>query len=405
MSASITKPIFVIVCLLAATTTAYNLPKRKAGLSAPFKGSSVLDEVPLVDGHNDLPMNIYDVVNNHLDLVDLRKNLSQDPVWREVETSQTDIPRLRAGKVGGQFWVAYTNCRGLDKDAAEKTFDQIDVIKRMINKYSDVFQYTTTSAGIWDAFEQGKIASLIAVEGGHSMDNRLGILRMFYEMGVRYMTLTHTCNLPWADASPIDEEPLATKHNLTNWGRKVVTEMNRLGMMVDISHVSKGVMIDVMKVTRAPVIFSHSNAWTVRQHHRNVHDEVLLELKRNHGIIMVSFYPNFLGGDSISKIIEHLNYIRNLIGTDNVGIGSGMHFNFFFKEIFFKSFPRHISHLEYQHEYGPRNIYRTFSCLYLQTLMESILYPRIYLMSASSRISSTVWQNRDTDTSHGRPMS
>lgn len=315
--------LLVTSAIINAAAVTRNRPKVNSIQNLrQFKGSSVLDEVPLVDGHNDLPMNIYSVVNNHLDKVDLRKNLSEDAVWRQVETSQTDIPRLRAGKVGGQFWVAYTPCRGLDKDAAELTFDQIDVIKRMINKYSDVFQYTTSSTGIWDAFEKGKIASLIAVEGGHSMDNRLGVLRLFYEMGVRYMTLTHTCNLPWVYASPIDDQ-VATKYNLTDWGRKVVTEMNRLGMMVDISHVSKGVMLDVLNTTQAPVIFSHSNSWTIHKHHRNVQDDVLLELKKKHGIIMVNFYPYFLGGASMSKVIEHLNYIRRLIGTDHIGIGGG----------------------------------------------------------------------------------
>lgn len=264
------------ICFLASVaSTAIIYSKAKPGV-VPFKGSSILKEVPLIDGHNDLAFNLYMVINNHLDLVDLRQNLSTDAVWSRVDQSQTDIFRQRVGQVGGQFWVAYTSCNGTDKDAAELTIDQIDVIKRMIKKYSDVYEYATTSAGIWDAFKRGKIASLIAVEGGHSMDNRLGVLRLFYELGVRYMTLTHTCNLPWADASPIDEQPLVTKHNLTDWGKKVVLEMNRLGMMVDISHVSHGVMLDALKTSKAPVIFSHSNSWTVHNHHRNAKDDALL---------------------------------------------------------------------------------------------------------------------------------
>ena len=132
--------------------------------------------------------------------------------------------------------------------------------------------------GIVDAFNRGKIASLIAVEGGHSIDNRLSVLRLFYDLGVRYMTLTHTCNLPWADGSPIDINTTAVKRNLTEWGKKVILEMNRLGMMVDLSHVSNGVMHAALEVTRAPVIFSHSSSYSVYPHHRNVQDEVLLKV-------------------------------------------------------------------------------------------------------------------------------
>lgn len=240
-----------------------------------FKGSSVLDEVPLIDGHNDWPYNLYRVEHNQLQNVNLSTDLRQHPTWGKLPNSQTDIPRLRQGKVGGQFWVAFVGCDSLDKDAVELTMDQIDVIHRMIDMYSDDLQYTTTSAGIWDAYEKGKIASMIAVEGGHSIDNRLGVLRLYYDMGVRYMTLTHSCTLPWADASPVDADPTSAKYGLTEWGKKVVQEMNRVGMMVDISHVSKGVMLDAIKVSQAPVIFSHSSAWTVFNHHRNVQDDVL----------------------------------------------------------------------------------------------------------------------------------
>lgn len=289
----------------------------------PFKGSSVLDEVPLVDGHNDWPYNIYRLEHNQLQNVDLNSDLTQHPTWSKLDSSHTDIPRLRRGKVGGQFWVAFVSCNSLDKDAVELTMDQIDVIRRMIDMYSDHLQFTTTSAGIWDAYEKGKIASLIAVEGGHSIDNRLGVLRLYYDMGVRYLTLTHSCTLPWADASPIDDDPQKPKHSLTEWGKKVVFEMNRLGMMVDISHVSKDVMLDAMKVSKAPVIFSHSSAYKIKNHHRNVQDDVLVELKKNHGIIMVNFYPDFIGGNTMDKVIEHLNHIRDVIGTDNIGIGAG----------------------------------------------------------------------------------
>lgn len=184
-------------------------------------GSYVLDEVPLIDGHNDLPYNLYRIEHNQLNNIDLTKNISEHEIWSKVNNpaSFTDIPRLRAGKVGAQFWVAYVSCRSQDKDAVALTLDQIDVIKRMVNKYSRDMELVTTAEGIWQSFNQRKIASLIAVEGGHSIDNRLGALRLFYDLGVRYMTLTHTCTLPWADASPVDNNDTITKHGLSDWGK------------------------------------------------------------------------------------------------------------------------------------------------------------------------------------------
>lgn len=308
----------ITLVFLSFITLSVSIP-----FNTTFKGSSILDEVPLIDGHNDWPYNLYRMEHNQLQNIDLNSDLTQHPTWGKLSSSQTDIPRLRRGKVGGQFWVAYVSCGSLDKDAVELTMDQIDVVRRMFKIYSDHLQFTTTSAGIWDAYEKGRIASLIAVEGGHSIDNRLGVLRLYYDMGVRYMTLTHSCTLPWADASPVDDNTQVTKHNLTDWGKQVVLEMNRLGMMVDISHVSKGVMLDAIKTSKAPVIFSHSSAWAVKQHHRNVQDDVLEELRKNNGIIMVNFYPAFIGGNTMDKVIEHLNHIRSVIGTDNIGIGAG----------------------------------------------------------------------------------
>uniref|UniRef100_A0A336MUI8 Dipeptidase n=1 Tax=Culicoides sonorensis TaxID=179676 RepID=A0A336MUI8_CULSO len=312
----------IILIAVIALAIAIPISVSSVGESLPFVGSSVLDEVPLVDGHNDLPYNIYRLEHDRLKNFNLDSDLKKHPKWGNISSSHTDLPRLRKGKVGGQFWVAYVGCDSLDKDAVELTLDQIDVIKRLIKAYPNDLQYADSAEGIWNAFENKKIASLICVEGGHSMDNRLGVLRLYYELGVRYMTLTHSCTLPWADASPVDSSSLTTKHNLTEWGRKVVLEMNRLGMMVDISHVSKGVMLDAIHTSRSPVIFSHSSSWSVYNHHRNVQDDVLFELKKNNGIIMINFYPGFLGNNTIDKAIEHLNYIKNLIGTDNIGIGA-----------------------------------------------------------------------------------
>lgn len=250
---------------------------------------------------------------------DFDSDLNLSPLW---EGGHTDLPKMRAGKVGAQFWSAYVDCTTTQyKDAVETTLEQIDVIKRLTDKYPNDMTFVTTAAGIMEAFEDKKFGSLIGVEGGHSIDNRLAVLRMFYDLGVRYMTLTHSCNQPWADASPIDntEDP---KLDITEWGQEVVLEMNRIGMMIDLSHVSHGVMKKVLEITRAPVIFSHSSAHAITEHHRNVQDDILQLLKINNGIIMVNFYTGFVGGNTIDHVIAHLNYIRRLIGIDHVGIGA-----------------------------------------------------------------------------------
>lgn len=205
--------------------------------------------------------------------------------------------------MGAQFWVAYVSCTTQYKDSVERTLEQIDVIKRMVAKYPQYMKYVTSADGIMEAFEEKKIGSLIAVEGGHSMDSRLAMLRIFYELGVRYMTLTHSCNTPWADASPVDANSTAVLKNVTEWGKNVIWEMNRLGMLIDISHVSHGVMVDVLRESRAPVIFSHSSSHQVFPHHRNVQDDVLKSLIENNGIIMVNFYTEFIGGSTIDYVI------------------------------------------------------------------------------------------------------
>lgn len=219
---------------------------------SPFFGRTILDEVPLIDGHNDLPWNLYSMERNRINKFELDSDLKKDPKWGVSTSSHTDIPRLLEGKVGAQFWVAYVGCNTQYKDAVERTLEQIDVIKRMVAKYPKYMKYVTSADGIMEAFGEKRIGSLIAVEGGHSMDNRLAMLRIFYELGVRYMTLTHSCNTPWADASPVDANENAVLRNVTEWGKNVIWEMNRLGMLVDISHVSHGVMGDVLEHSKAP---------------------------------------------------------------------------------------------------------------------------------------------------------
>ena len=164
----------------------------------PFKGSDVLDEVPLIDGHNDLPYNLYNLEKNQLENFNFDSDLRLNPRW-QIRSSFTDLPRIRKGKLGGQFWVAYVSCSRNYKDAVERTMEQIDVIKRLIKKYPNDMMYVTDADQIMEAHRQKKVASMIEIEGGHSIDSRLSVLRLYYELGVRCMTLTHSCNLPWCD--------------------------------------------------------------------------------------------------------------------------------------------------------------------------------------------------------------
>ncbi|KZC12181.1 Dipeptidase 1, partial [Dufourea novaeangliae] len=291
-----------------------------------FKGSDTLDSVPLIDGHNDLPFNLYSKLNNKLAGFDLKKDLSNDSIWGKVACKScfTDLPRLRKGKVGAQFWAAYVRCDSQYKDAVQLTLRQIDVIKRLVARYPNDLEFVTEADNIETAWRNGKIASMIGVEGGHSIDSSLAVLRLYYELGVRYLTLTHSCNTPWADASPINENSV---HNLTDFGVVVVHEMNRLGMLVDLAHVSHNVMRKVLAVTKAPIIFSHSSAFSICNNYRNVPDDVLHSVKENNGIVMVNFYSHFVNCNSsrnatIQDVIDHINYIRNLIGPDHVGIGA-----------------------------------------------------------------------------------
>ncbi|XP_052806657.1 dipeptidase 1-like [Mya arenaria] len=270
----------------------------------------------------------YIFANNSVNTVDLHADMAK--VWNYTY-ARTDIPKIRQGLLGAQFWSCWVDCNSQYKDAVRATLDQLDVIKRFTEKYPEVFQFVTTSTGVMDAFNAGKIGSLIGLEGGHSIDSSLAVLRMYYDLGVRYMTLTHSCNTPWADNWLVDEPDNngTTLGGLSHFGQEVVREMNRLGMIVDLAHVAKRTMMAAIATSRAPVIFSHSSAFHVCNHFRNVQDDVLLKLKENGGVIMVNFYDGFIvcppsnkTRSDLTDVADHIDYIASLIGHDHVGIGS-----------------------------------------------------------------------------------
>lgn len=245
----------------------------------------VLAKTPIIDGHNDTPEQIRDIFGNDfskLDLMDLPPEV--------VAKTHTTIPKLREGHVGGQFWSVWVDA-GLPKHEAVVTvLEQIDTVERMVARYPDIFQLARTSAEIESAMKKGKIASLIGLEGGHSIASSLGVLRQMYRAGARYMTITHFLTTDWADSAT--DAP--KNDGLAPFGVEVIKEMNRLGMIVDISHVAETTMSDVLDVTKAPVVFSHSNARALLDHPRNVSDAILKRLPANGGIIMVTFVPGFL---------------------------------------------------------------------------------------------------------------
>jgi len=244
----------------------------------------LLRTTPVIDGHNDLPWALREGFGNDPHAVDLTANLDASTVLH------TDIPRLRAGGVGGQFWSVYVPASLSPADAAVATFEQIDTVKRLVAAHPDVFELATTAADIERIQRRGRIASLIGMEGGYSIDDSLGLLREFHASGARYITLTHSRTTSWAD-SATDAPKWG---GLNPFGEDVVREMNRLGMMVDLSHVSEETMLDAMRVSEAPVIFSHSSARAVTGHARNVPDSVLRLLPEDGGVVMVTFVPSFV---------------------------------------------------------------------------------------------------------------
>ena len=292
------------------------------------RAERVLRAVPLVDGHNDLPWAIRtsETAPRDVRAYDLRQRTP----------GHTDLERLRRGMVGAQFWSVYIPHSAVREGAAKVQLEQIDIAKQIFRMYPDAFQETLTPGEVMPAFRGGRIASVMGMEGGHAIENSLGALRAFYDLGARYMTLTHSNNIDWADSCC--EAP---QHNgLTAFGKEVVREMNRLGMLVDISHVSPKTMHDALDVTEAPVIFSHSSARAVTDHPRNVPDDVLRRMPQNGGVVMVTFVPSFINEEArrwsqlpaaqrqgseprttMADAIAHIEHIRRVAGIDHVGIG------------------------------------------------------------------------------------
>ena len=320
--------------------------------------------VPMIDGHNDLPWKLRTRGSDSFDSTDIGRVVFS---WDSMDISKsqpglaTDIPRLRAGGVGGVFWSTWVPTEMIRADAARVELEQIDIVRRMPERYPKTFALARTADDILRIHRQGKIAVLIGMEGGHVIEGSLPLLRMYYDLGARYMTLTHFATLAWADAAGDD----TTHHGLTPFGRAVVHEMNRLGMLVDLAHVSDSVMAQVLRLSAAPVIFSHSSARALADVPRDVPDEILRMLPKNGGVVMVNFYCPFvdsaavrygreqrgafvqarqqLGSDTaairaamrqwsaahpapppppIAVVADHIDHIRRVAGIDHVGYGS-----------------------------------------------------------------------------------
>ncbi len=313
----------------------------------------LLATTPIIDGHNDVPWEIREnkEMPRDVDHYDLRTNLKDH---------DTDLARLKQGGVGGQFWSIYIPGEVKDSGYARIQLEQFDIARRMIARYDKEMVFAKTAADARRVIAAGKFPSFLGLEGGHAIENSLGALRVYYDLGARYMTLTHNVTLDWADAA-LDKP---THGGLTPFGKEVVREMNRLGMMVDLSHVSPGVMSDALNVTEAPVMFSHSSARALSDHPRDVPDSILARVKQNGGIVMVTFVREFVsqknldwrtarntrrrelassfGGDTarvraamddwfkanpepvvtLKEVADHFDHMKAIAGADHIGIGA-----------------------------------------------------------------------------------
>jgi membrane dipeptidase len=343
------KPLSVLVCLpLVIALAASQQPTNAALLD---HARALLKQTPLIDGHNDYAWALREKAQRNFEKLDISK---------PQPTIMTDIARLRAGGVGGQFWSVYVPVELTGQSAVTATLEEIDTVYQMVRRYPETFELALTADDVERIFRQGKIASLIGMEGGHSIDNSLAALRMFYRLGARYMTLTHAKNTGWADSATDDPK----FGGLAPFGEAIVREMNWLGMLVDLSHVSPETMEDAIRVSQAPVIFSHSSARALNDVPRNVPDSVLQLLPKNGGVVMVTFVPGFLDRGvaawnklqdaerdrltkqfpsdaaavtrgvndwtaahpapraTLAEAADHIDHVRKVAGIDHIGLGS-----------------------------------------------------------------------------------
>jgi membrane dipeptidase len=349
----------------AGTATAAASSGTAAPTDYAARVARVLKTTPLIDGHNDLPWEIRDRFKGSLSAIDLGSDTARLPHPADAAALMTDIPRLRAGLVGGQFWSVWIPVEFQGFEAVQTTIEQIDLVKRMTASYPATFAMAYTAADVRRIHREGKIASLIGIEGGHQINHSLAVLRQMYDLGARYMTLTHVTNTEWADAAT--DAPV--HHGLTPFGQEVVREMNRLGMLVDLSHVSPDTMRAVLAVSASPVIFSHSSARAIVDHPRDVPDDILELVAKNDGVVMVNFFPGYVsqarnrweadraaeqarfnsppyGGlyigqpdraaaalaawdqahpkpvTTLAEVADHIDHVRKVAGVDHVGLGS-----------------------------------------------------------------------------------
>jgi membrane dipeptidase len=339
------RPFLVLLALMPAALTLDAQGDLMARARALHK------QAPLIDGHNDYPWALRGL--------DPGRDFGKAEISRPVPSLMTDIPRLRQGGVGAQFWSVYVPSTMQGKEAVRATMEQIDIVHRMTRRWPETFELALTADAAERAFKNGKIGSMIGMEGGHSMDSSLATLRMLYALGARYMTLTHSQNVPWADSAT--DEP---KHGgLSAFGEEVIREMNRMGMLVDLSHVSADTMADAIRVSEAPVIFSHSSARALCNVPRDVPDDILKLMPKNGGVVMVTFVPGFISQEvadysarqtsqrnllttqfpsnqayvnaamerwraenpepraTLSQVADHIDHIRKVAGVDHIGLG------------------------------------------------------------------------------------
>ena len=351
-------PLLLAGSLAALLTVSASLPAKPAQTPAQI-AEAALSASPVWDGHNDVPEQLRDRRGNVLGDFNFRDTTGTADPAKGMGAMQTDLARMRQGRMGAQFWSVYVSANLTDQQAVQATLEQIDVMKRVIARYPADMQFCTDSACVQGAWKAHKIASLLGMEGGHSIGGSLAVLRQMYALGARYMTLTHFKNTAWADSAT--DAPV--HGGLTPLGKDVVREMQRLGMLVDLAHVSEKTMLDTLSIAGAPVIVSHSNAYALNPHPRNVTDAALDAIKANGGIVMVNFYPPYvleagrqwsaerdaaearfkalnrgspaaakaalaqwdaahpMPRGSIKDVADHIDYIAKRIGADHVGLG------------------------------------------------------------------------------------